>query len=559
MRAQTHCYPRIDNKRKKIILVSILLLSMVQQSINGQIISTVVGTGLYGYTGDGGQAASATLKSAEIVVLDASGNMYISGDASHTVRKVTVSTGIITTIAGNGTSGNTGDGGPATSAELSYPMGLAFDASGNLYIADFYNMNIRKVDATTGIIATVAGNGTTGFSGDGGPATAAEFYYPFGIATDSDDNIYISDLKNSRIRKVTASTGIITTIAGNGTARFSGDGGPATSAEINFPQIIVLDNSNNIYIADQENNRVRLIDASTGIITTIAGNGTGGFSGDGGPATAAELNFPTGLAFDKAGNLYIGDQNNKRVRKITKSTGFITTVAGNGTSGFSGDGGPATAAKLSFLDGVAVDANGAIYIADTGNNRIRKVTPSTGLPIDLITFHATVDDLDQSVNLTWQTTSENNSDYFILERGIDGFTFQSIDRIAAAVTSDALIDYYFTDKTPIDGLAYYRLKEIDADGKISLSSIVTAKRNDVPTFLIYPNPVQNDLHISSSSTETNKTTLSIIDVMGRILYQKESIAKSQTIPMEQFGQGIYFLKIDTENKNVITQKIIKKE
>jgi len=556
MLTHNHCYPRTDSKRKKMIIACIVIL-MMQQIIYAQTISTIVGTGTYGYTGNGGPAASATLENAEIVVLDASGNIYISGDGCHCVRKVTISTGIITTIAGTGTAGNTGDGGLATSAKLNFPMGLALDASGNIYIADFYNMNIRKVTISTGIISTVAGNGTAGFSGDGGLATAAELYYPFGIAVDGSGNIYIGDLKNSRVRKVTASTGLISTIAGNGTAGYSGDGGLAAAAELNYLQIIILDAANNIYIADQENNRVRKIDATTGIITTIAGNGTGGFAGDGGLATAAELSYPTGLAFDKSGNLYIGDQNNKRVRKVTKSTGIITTVAGNGTSGFSGDGGSPTSAKLSFLDGVAVDASGAVYIADTGNNRIRKVTPaSSGLPVELISFSAVVD--DQNVNLNWQTASETNSDYFEIERSNDGFTFQSVGHVNAAGSSSTLINYSFTDWYAVDSLTYYRLSEVDNDGKSSSRSIVTVDRNKSSEFSVYPNPINNDLHIFFNSAESKRITLSIADVMGRIVYKKENTIASQTIQLDQLEQGIYFLTIDMENANTFLRKIIKK-
>jgi sugar lactone lactonase YvrE len=226
---------------------------------------------------------------------------------------VDASTGIITTVAGNGIPGYSGDGGPATSASLSGPSGVVVDATGNLLIADSSNYRIRRVDASTGIITTVAGNGIRGFSGDGGPATSASLS-PIGVAVDATGNLFIADTGNHRIRRVDESTGIITTVAGNGIRGFSGDGGPATSASLNYPTGVAVDGSGNLFIADAANNRIRWVDASTGIITTVAGNGMPDYSGDGGPATSASLNGPSGVVVDAAGNLFIADNDNKRIR-----------------------------------------------------------------------------------------------------------------------------------------------------------------------------------------------------------------------------------------------------
>jgi sugar lactone lactonase YvrE len=244
---------------------------------------------------------------------------------------------------------------------------------GNIYIADSYNNRIRKVTTSTGLISTVAGDGTGGYSGDGGAATNAELYLPTGVALDSADNLYVADAANNRIRKVTVSTGIISTVAGNGTYGYSGDGGPATSAELNYPYAVDLSAASDIYIADSSNNRIRKVTASTGIITTVAGNGTGGYSGDGGTATKAEIYDPTGVAVDAADNIYIADAVNGRIRKVTASSGIITTVAGNGGLGYSGDGGAATSAELCAPVDVAVDIVGNFYIADMCNERIRAV------------------------------------------------------------------------------------------------------------------------------------------------------------------------------------------
>ena len=339
--------------------------SRVRKVTPGGIISTVAGSGPASFSGDGGPATAAGLNVAQGVAVDILGNLYIADIHNNRVRKVTAN-GFIDTVAGNGTHGYSGDEGLATSALLHYPRAVAIDAAGNVYIAD--DQRIRKVTAT-GIITTVAGKGTPGYSGDGGPATLAQLKYPAGVAVDAAGNLYIADSSNSSVRKVTA--GIISTVAGNGTAGYSGDGGPAASAQLNYPQGLALDTAGNLYIADGYNNRIRKV-TTDGIIFTIAGGGTGG-SGDGGPAISAFIPDPHGIAIDAAGALYITDWSNSRIRKVT-TDGVIDTVAGNGSFGYSGDDGPATSAQLGSPFGLAVDAIGNLYIADTNNSRIRKVT-----------------------------------------------------------------------------------------------------------------------------------------------------------------------------------------
>ncbi len=342
-------------------------------------INTIAGNGTYGYSGDGGAATSAKLAYPEFVAVDSAGDVIIPDTWNNRIREVSASTGIISTIIGNGIRGYSGDGGSAINAELYEPTGIVLDSSGNIYFAEGGNQRVRKVTISTGVITTIAGNGTAGYSGDGGLATNAELNYPSGIAIDSAGNVYIADQSNNRIRKVTASTGIISTIAGNGTAGYSGDGGLATSAELNDPDDVALDRAGNIYLADSGNNLLRMIAASSGVITTVAGTGAVSYNGDGIPATSANVPEPLGIALDPFGNLYISD-GSLRVRKVTVSTGMISTVAGNGTQGFSGDGGPATSAELDWPGGVRLDTSRNLYIVDGSNDRIRVVTASKVMP-----------------------------------------------------------------------------------------------------------------------------------------------------------------------------------
>ncbi|MCG6918583.1 MAG: hypothetical protein LJE89_13700 [Deltaproteobacteria bacterium] len=344
-------------------------------------IYTVAGNGVADYGGDDGLAIDASLKKPHGVCLyesPAPAYLYIADPSNYRIRKVDLKEGFLTSAAGTIWSGYNGDDILATWARLNYPFGAHVDASGNLYIADTYNHRIRKVNAKTGIITTVAGNGSKGFSGDGGPATSARFRYPFSLYVDSAGNIYIADTYNYRIRKVDGQTQIITTVVGDGSAKFRGDGGLAVDASIMKSYDVAVDKEGNLYIADTHSHCIRKVDASTGIIDTVVGQGTNaGFSGDGGLATEARLNTPTGVYVDALGNIYVSDTKNDVIRKVDATTQIINTVAGNGYPGFSGDGGLATQARLDYPEGVWVDSSGNIYIVDTDNCRIRRVDGTT--------------------------------------------------------------------------------------------------------------------------------------------------------------------------------------
>ena len=431
--------------KKALLLLFFVIASLAKQS-QAQIITTVAGIGTEGFSGDGGQATSAELSAPYGVFIDAAGNMYISDTYNYRVRKVNTA-GIISTFAGGG-SGGIGYGGPATNVGLSGPFELAIDVLGNMYISDFYNNCIRKVN-TAGIISTIAGNGYStfvgpdngGYSGDGGYATSAELNNPYGVVIDAVGNLYISDLFNDRIRMVNTA-GIISTFAGGGSGGL-GDGGPATAATLNFPTGVAIDFAGNLYFSDQ-------------------------YTGDGGPATSAELANPYGVAIDAIGNLYFADGNNNRIRKIN-TAGIISTIAGTITSGYSGDGGYATAAELNGPTGVVCDATGNLYISDQSNNRIRKVTN-------------------------------------VAQVGIETFNAQN------------------------------------------------------STFQVYPNPTNDVLHLDISTSsmpnaQNNSSTLVITDMLGNTVKKTQLNTQHVTINIADIEAGVYFITV-TSGTGVCTQKVV---
>jgi hypothetical protein len=350
-------------------------IGFATQNVN---IATVAGDGQKGYAGDGASALQAELSGPSGIAFDGAGGFYFADTNNHRIRHVDAS-GVITTVAGNGTAGFTGDGGSALLSEISSPSSVSSDGAGGFLIADAGNERIRRVDAG-GTITTVAGNGRYGFLGDGGPAVNAQLNYPAEVSPDGSGGYYIADEFNNCVRRVDAG-GIITTVAGNEVNGFAGDGGPATDARLNYPTGVASDGAGGFYIADSSNERIRRVDAH-GIITTVAGNGRYGFSGDGGPAVNAQLNYPAEVAANGAGGFFVADSSNERIRQVD-ANGVITTVAGDGHGGFAGDGGPATDARLDSPTGMAIDGTGGILISDTGNARIRYFPLGNGISGDI--------------------------------------------------------------------------------------------------------------------------------------------------------------------------------
>ncbi len=348
-----------------------------------QQINHVAGIGAPGFSGDGVAATTAAVNLPQGVALDGGGNLYIADTANNRIRRVDVVTGILTTVAGNGQQGYAGDGALAIMAQLNHPAGIAVDAYGNLYIADTGNSVIRKVTAATGEIATIAGNGTAGYAGDGGLATAAELNLPAALAVDASGNILIADSANNRIRFVDAASGRISLYAGNGSTTYNGDGLAATQAALSNPQGVALDSSDNLYLTDTGHNLVREVVTSTGEIQIVAGTAgqPGGFGGDGGPATSALLNAPTGLTLDTSGNLYISDSANARIRRVDAADGTIETIAGSNQPGFAGDGGASTLAELAAPSGVGTDALGQVVLADQTDGAVRSITALPPAPL----------------------------------------------------------------------------------------------------------------------------------------------------------------------------------
>ena len=532
----------------------LLLLICIPFISNGQVITTFAGNGADGYTGDGGQATAAAISTPNGLAFDASGNVYFSGFGNNTIRKVSPA-GIISTIAGNGILGFSGDGGPATNAKLNRPVKICRDGSGNIYIADQQNHRIRKV-SPSGIITTIAGNGTAGYNGDGIAATAALLNYPSGVAVDGSGNVLIADYYNYRIRKVSPD-GIITTIAGNGVNASSGDGGMATAANLSRALDILVDATGNLYICDQDNARIRKV-STTGIITTIAGTGTTGFSGDGGPATNATFNWPGGIAIDGAGNFFIADFFNQRIRRIDPS-GIITTIIGDGTPGFTGDGGPASAARIDSSNTVAIDNMGQLFICDNDNRRIRKI--SVCMPS--ITTQPAHDTVMEDSTATYSVMTAGGP-YTYQWQEDPGTGFVNLANVwpYSGVTTNTLT---INNASIYLNTTHYRCVISSTDITCSDTSssailiihtpITGLEQLSAGYIAVFPNPAHDEVLVKLPVGFDNGQ-IQLINSIGQVLIDRKINSNSFTLNLANFPIGMYTSRIQV-NEQIFYKKIFK--
>jgi hypothetical protein len=488
------------------------------------VISTVAGTGVAGFSGDGGQATAAQVSQpSDVSWCVATGSLYICDEVNERIRKVN-SSGVMSTFAGNGVLGYSGDGGPATAAEMYYPFGVLYDnVTGNVYVAEFRGARVRKINPA-GIITTYAGQGTMGYSGDGGPATAAELNAPLKIALDNAGNLYIADAYNNRIRKVTPA-GIISTYAGTGVSGFSGDGGQATAATLNWTFGVGCDGTN-VYPCDFSNQRVRVIYPS-GIINTIAGNGTGGFNSDGTPATIKELWDPSQIACDASGVFHISEYENQRLRNLTGTN--IVTIAGNGTAGYNGDGSPSTTKTLDCPYGICVD------------------NPPVVLPVSLSSFKADYVQQNNSVLCQWAVATQTNNKLFTVEKSVDGQMWNELGTVPGGGTVSYSQDYSLTDYQPTMGTSYYRLTQTDFDGKETVYAPVAINVDAVSEATLYPNPVKESATLAYYSAVNEPITITVMDMLGRTVRTVTPTVQTGnnaiTISTSDLAKGIYFMRI----------------
>ena len=518
----------------KNLLIFILLFMPL--FVYGQIISTVAGNGVNASTGDGGLATLAAIYFPGNIAFDGVGNCYFE-QYDYRIRKISPS-GIISTIAGNGIAGFSGDGSLATSGQINTSGGVAADSVGNIYIADMYNQRIRRVDVATGIISTYGGNGIMGFSGDGGQATAAELTTPAYLCIDNNGNLYFPDETNFRIRKINAA-GIISTVAGTGVGGSSGDGGQATAAQLHYTAGLRTDHIGNLFFSD--NNKVRKIDMATGIITTVAGTG---FSGDGGPATNATFFLVQDVAVDIIGNLYICDNDNSRIRKVSTS-GVISTLVGDGLSSFSGDGGPSTSAELNNAQGIAVNMCGDLFICDLNNNRIRKVTFPTTTPTITLSLPV-VSAIDSTVTVTASVTGGCCHDTIAWMN--NGMVFATTTAHTVSYVKTAAYD---TITARVVGCG---------DSATSVVHVVTATNVGVPGMQLqagirlWPNPASNMITISAANPICN---VAFTNLQGQTVLIKEGATKKMVIDVGQLHAGVYVIKVVDSEGNTMLKQLVK--
>ena len=513
------------------LLLSLFFLPLFAHA---QIISTVAGSGTGTMPGDGGPATAGVIGNAQYITFDKAGNLYISDVQHNVIRKVSTS-GIISTVAGTGTAGNSGDGGPATAAQLNAPLGITCDTAGNLFICDRYNYSVRKVNRTTGIMTTIAGTGTNTFTGagDGGPATAANFNTPCDVLFDQKGNLYIADNSASVIRRVTPA-GIISRFAGiAGSIGYSGDGGPATAAQLHDPIDLAIDDTGNIYSADQLGRRIRKIDVS-GIMHTVAGTGTFAYNGDSIAATSANF-VPDGIAWFND-RLYIATGDH-RIRMVNLLNDTIYNLAGTGLPGFNGDGILADTAVLYNTQGIATHECGSVYFADAGNFRIRKITypPAYKHPTITITSGASV---ATGLPVTVTATVSNAGSHYAIRWMNHGIQFATTTVPSVTYTKPAGIDTITARVVSTVPDSCY-----DSTSSLALTVNVRVGVNSVHESsgcMIYPNPAHDVLNITGIAINS----VDIFDMLGHTFYNRSCDTQVLQMNIADLPAGIYVIKIN---------------
>lgn len=437
----------------------------------------------------------------------------------------------VTTLAGNGSSGSTD--GSGSSVSFKNPYGVAVDGSGNVYVADYGNHKIRKI-TPAGVITTLAGSGSIG-SADGS-GSSASFNYPSGVAVDGNGNIYVTEYKNNKIRKITPA-GVVSTLAGNGS--FGSADGNGVTASFSFPFGIAVDGSGNVYVTDNGNHKIRKI-TPAGVVSTLAGSGSA--SSTDGTGVSASFNGPESVAVDGSGNIYVADANNNKIRKITPM-GEVSTLAGNGSVGSADGMGPS--ASFSYPGGIAVDGSGTIFVADYGNNKIRKITAGT-LPVNLISFTAAKQ--GSTIALAWQTASEKNNTQFILSRSADGKNFTELTRIAGAGNSSTPKNYVYTDRNPLKAANYYKLEQVDGDGKINeVGMQVVNFELSASVLSVYPNPTAGEINLTLAASFGTSVVVSITNTSGKTVYlEKIQLIQGQRsykLRNKQLAKGQYVVRV----------------
>lgn len=540
-------------KRKEVFTLLIFTLIFNLFESKCQLIGTVGGDGIGRFAGDGGAATSGSFWGPRGVAVNATQDIYVCDYHNQRIRKITNSTGNISTVAGTGTMGYTGDGAAATCGNISGPNLIAVASNGDVYWTELNNYIIRYLDVSTGFVETAAGTGAWGVDRSGA-ATSANIGSIFGLAFDSAGDLFISDQTDQCIKKVDMGTGVLSVYAGTcGFGGYTGDGAAATAATLGTPTGLSFDDSDNLYITERANYTIRKVTKATGVISTVAGTGVAGYTGDGGAATAATMNEPRDVVVDGGGNLYIADHTDHVIRYVDAATGAITTYAGTNAPGYSGDGGAASAAQVNGPWGVDINpVTGALVIGDLFNERVRSEVAVAVLPVELLYFKATPG--DNQVVLQWETAMEINNESFEVQRSNDGNTWEVFSVVNGAGTSYSPTHYDEVDERWDNRESmYYRLKQVDYSGNFSHSTVQFVDFNENRNVLeLFPNPTSGLLRFSISEYDGSETTFVIYDSLGKIVktgdIDADASGKYFSLDLSDLSQGTYHFKVVSERK-----------